>query len=72
MKLEQDVSLLVWIGCLALLFAAIAIHEGWFSRKANPILTSGTENADNPSGEPSVSDEMNNQNLLWRMMHPWG
>jgi hypothetical protein len=52
MNLEKDISAVVWIGCLLLLFLAVAVHEGWFSSHASPIITSGTQNKNNPSGLP--------------------
>jgi hypothetical protein len=48
----RDISQLVWLGCLALLFLAVAVHEGWFSGSANPIITSGTVN----DGSTSIGD----------------
>lgn len=42
--------MVVWIGILALLFLAVAVHEGWLSGSAPPIQTSGTQNANNPGG----------------------
>lgn len=43
----RDISDVVWLGCLALLFLAVAVHEGWFAGSAPPIITSGSVN---PSG----------------------
>jgi hypothetical protein len=43
----RDISDVVWLGCLALLFLAVAVHEGWFAGNAAPIITSGSVN---PSG----------------------
>lgn len=43
----RDISEVVWLGCLALLFLAVAVHEGWFAGSAAPIITSGSTN---PSG----------------------
>lgn len=45
--IERDITNVVWLGCLALLFLAVAIHEGWFGGSAPPIITSGSAN---PSG----------------------
>jgi hypothetical protein len=28
---KSDVSMVVWLGIIALLFIAVAVHEGWFS-----------------------------------------
>ena len=49
---QRDVSAVVWIGCLGLLFLAVAMHEGWFSGNAAGIITSGTAN----DGSTSVGD----------------
>lgn len=43
----RDITDVVWLGCLALLFLAVAVHEGWFAGNAPPIITSGSVN---PSG----------------------
>lgn len=50
--MNNEISSWVWIGCLALLFLAIAIHEGWFSgflggaSSSPPIITSGSAGSD--------------------------
>jgi hypothetical protein len=31
---QKDVSLIVWIGVIGLLFLAVAVHEGWFASGA--------------------------------------
>lgn len=49
-QLEHDISAVVWIGCLGLLFLAVAMHEGWLSGSANPIITSGSANDSTQSG----------------------
>jgi hypothetical protein len=41
-QVARDVSSIVWIGVLALLFLAIAVHEGWFGGSSNPIVTSAS------------------------------
>ena len=43
----KDISAIVWIGCMVLLFLAVSVYEGWFSGNASPIKTSGSVN---PSG----------------------
>jgi hypothetical protein len=41
----REISSVVWLGILALLFLAVSIHEGWFSGGGiGGILTSGTAN----------------------------
>lgn len=57
----RDISEVVWLGCLALLFLAVAVHEGWFAGNAPPIITSGSANPSgtlnqNTSGGLSSSD----------------
>ena len=50
MKIERDISNLVWVGILALLLLAVAVHEGWFGGSAPPLINSGTQNDLNPGG----------------------
>jgi hypothetical protein len=70
----KDISSVVWIGCLLLLFLAVAVHEGWFSHKASPILTSGSNSANNPGGGTSTID---GEEVIWPplwdiLTNPWG
>lgn len=32
---QKDVSLLVWVGVIGLLFLAVAVHEGWFTSSSS-------------------------------------
>lgn len=71
MKVEQDISMVVWIGCLALLFLAVAVHEGWFASKAPAMITSGTESASNPSGPAGVGTSAGGGTVFDTGDMPW-
>jgi hypothetical protein len=44
-EVSKDIKGVVWLGCLALLFLAVAVHEGWFAGSgATGIVTSGSAN----------------------------
>lgn len=55
-KIHEDISLVVWIGILALLFLAVAIHEGWLGGKSNPIQTSATADQTSATGAADGSN----------------
>lgn len=47
---QRDVSLVVWVGIIGLLFLAVAMYEGWIG--ASGSLTPGSSD---PVGDPGVS-----------------